>query len=141
MDYCKEDDDHMSRKVSLYLILGLVLIGFCVAPVAAVIEIAQMANGDIMTTNDMCGNYWRYYDNSTGVWTVGIFGVPQSRFVYTPTSTYKSYPVVKDYTSPNDNAGSIIIPVQIINNNQSFLPKTNKITFSALSLRFQKTKS
>ena len=131
----------MSRKVSLYLILGLILIGFCVAPVAAVIESVEMENGDISILNDMSGNYWRHYDNSTGVWTGSTIGVPQSRFVYKPTSTYKSYPLVKDYTSPNDNAGSIITPVQIINNSQSFLPKTNKITFSALSLRFSKTKS
>lgn len=114
----------MGRKVSLLLIIGLVLIGFCVAPVAAVIEIAGMANGDISIICDMSCNSWSYYDNSTGVWTHGRMGVPQSGYIYTPTSVYKLDPVRK-YTIPNGNADSIITPVQIINNSQSFLPKTN----------------
>lgn len=114
----------MGRKVLLLLILGLVLIGFCVAPVAAVIESAEMANGDISILNDMCGKDWHYYDNSTGVWTNGRIGEPQSRYIYTPTSVYKLDPV-KKYTIPTDNADRIITPVRIINNSQSLFPKTN----------------
>jgi hypothetical protein len=98
----------MGRKLSLYLILGLILIGFCIAPVAAVIEIAHMANGDISIICDMSCNSWSYYDNSTGVWTHGRIGEPQSRYIYTPTSVYKLDPVRK-YTIPI----SILIPTPL----------------------------
>ncbi|MCU0629712.1 MAG: hypothetical protein MUF37_00985 [Methanoregulaceae archaeon] len=43
----KENDDQMGRKISLCLILGLILIGFVVAPAAAVIEHVELENGDI----------------------------------------------------------------------------------------------
>lgn len=119
-----EHDDQMGRKVSLYLILGFVLIGFIADPVAAVIESAQMENGDISIINDMCGKDWHYYDHSTGVWTSGRIGEPQSRYIYTPTMVYKLNPV-KKYTIPNGNADSLITPVQIINNSHSLFPKTN----------------
>ncbi|MEI7434928.1 MAG: hypothetical protein WCJ93_11820 [Methanomicrobiales archaeon] len=55
----------MGRKVSLYLILGLILIGFCVAPVAASGAVA-LPNGDSWYEED--GNYAYYYHNDTGIW-------------------------------------------------------------------------
>ena len=119
-----EDEDQMGRKGLLYLILGLILIGFCVAPVAAVIEHVELENGDIWILNDMSGKDWHHYDNSTGVWTEGKIGEPQSRYIYTPTSVYKLDPVRK-YTIPNEIADSIVIPVQIINNSQPLIPKSN----------------
>ena len=54
----------MGRKVSLYLILGLILIGFCVAPVAASAAFA-LPNGDCWGESD--GYYGFYYHNDTGI--------------------------------------------------------------------------
>jgi hypothetical protein len=56
----------MGRKVSLYLILGLILIGFVVAPVAAV-ECANYPNGDILILDDS-GSIYHYFHNNTGTW-------------------------------------------------------------------------
>jgi hypothetical protein len=63
----KEDDDQMGRKVSLYLILGLVLFGFCVAPVAAT-GAGVLPNGDFFYESD--GNYAGYYHSDTGIWDI-----------------------------------------------------------------------
>jgi hypothetical protein len=56
----------MNRKVSLYLILGLILIGFIVTSVAAV-ECANYPNGDILILDDN-GSIYHYYHNDTGTW-------------------------------------------------------------------------
>jgi hypothetical protein len=54
----------MGRKVSLCLILGLVLIGLCVAPAAASATFA-LPNGDCWGESD--GYYGFYYHNDTGI--------------------------------------------------------------------------
>lgn len=57
----------MGRKISLYLILGLVLVGFIVAPVAAS-GAGVLPNGDFFYESD--GNYAGYYHSDTGIWDI-----------------------------------------------------------------------
>jgi hypothetical protein len=63
-----KDRYYMGRKVSLFLILSLVLIGFLAAPVTAVLVIGPpMPNGDIYSSNDSNGD-WYIYHPDTGIY-------------------------------------------------------------------------
>lgn len=104
----KEDNDQMNRKVSLYLILGLILIGFVVAPVTACLEIVGLQNGDICLLNDNTGT-WQYYSHITGKWTTNGKGGVLNEYLLAPA-------IDSVNPLPFDNKNSY---------SNSFVPQTN----------------
>jgi hypothetical protein len=85
----------MNRKGMLCLILGLVLIGFCVAPAMAEVCIGNFENGDVVITCDTAGTR-EYYHHDTGKWETSYF-TPLNKIISTnsqdlvPTGTRSPY--------------------------------------------------
>jgi hypothetical protein len=113
-----EDEDQMGRKVSLYLILGLILIGFCVAPVAANVYIGECSNGNTYVYTDS-DNSMRIFHFENGTWTRIYYDNPSSRNEYAIPSIPKVTPSntisISNSSSQKTNPSPIIVkplPVQ-----------------------------
>jgi hypothetical protein len=102
----------MGRKISLYLILGLVLIGFCVAPAAANVCIGSDSNGDVSIYCDSDGSYMiSHFEN--GTWTRIYYYDPSSRNKYAIPSIPKVTPSntipISNSLSQQTNPSPIIV--------------------------------
>jgi len=88
--------DQMGKKGLLYLLLGLILIGLCVSPVAAT-ESAILPNGDFISISDD-GNIYRYYHSDTGIW--------ETNYKNSSSSNGLTIPSIPKVTTGNTNSYS-----------------------------------
>jgi hypothetical protein len=102
----------MGRIVTLLLILGLVLIGFCIAPVAANVYIGECSNGDTYVYTDS-DNAMRIFHFENGTWTRIYYDDPSSRNKYAIPSDPKVTPGnTNSYSNsilPQTNPSPIIV--------------------------------
>jgi hypothetical protein len=125
VDMCKNkgirfNEDQMGRKVSLYLILGLVLFGFVVAPAAANVYIGECSNGNTYVYTDSDASL-RIFHFENGTWTRIYYDDPSSRNQY-------AIPSIPKVTPGNTNSYS-----------NSLVPQTNPSTIIVKPLPTQAT--